>query len=456
MKGFNSREQLRKLYQMIPARMKDAVARGGPPIGGKVPLGYARELSIVDGKPVAKLVPDPVTGPLVAEAFKLFAEGASSRGVANFLISHGIPMLPANVRRVFQNTRYTGANVVGKKRVKKRRTGTSVTRMDPSTWTIFEGAHEPLVDRELFERVQARLVTGSITSTRTREQHPENPFPQGIIRCAKCNSNVEFHKSQKGNYVSYTFTCRRRRERGAAHDDIGCAGSISVERLRRKVLAHISYLMRGDTLRDMFASYKPKPNPEIRRLENVVKTAEKRRDKLLEAIENADGSTLTLVQQMERRVPEIEEAQRTVHLLRAVEPVTVDPASIRTDARSIAQSLLKMDNVKSRSLIGHVFSEIRVDFGAAAALRDAYRTLKASFRNKTDAEIFDARFKAAQIADKIQWTIGGDVTFAYTWGGPILTGAENLLNMAEGRLNEVTLGKPLPDDIVEAAAANLT
>jgi DNA invertase Pin-like site-specific DNA recombinase len=409
MAGFIARDQPRKLAQIIPGRMRAAVEKGEKGIGGTPPWGYVRENFFdAKGRPDSRLVIDPTKAPIMVEAFQLYADGASTKDVANFLEPYRGLMHPSTVSRMLRNPRYRGANVIGKKRSQKRGGIERSKYQPPETWTVFEGAHDPIVSDELFQRVQARLDGISARKQRTRTQPEENPIPPGILKCASCGSVVEFHVSKKPGYNTlYTYVCRRRRERGVKNDKIeGCEGSILVGEVRKQTLAHIARLLEGENLRDMIEKYQPPTNPELGRMEALVTASAKKRDRVLRAIEATDdpATSSVLYKSMEAAVKELRDAEHRLHALRAAAPPVRDLSTIRTDAYAIREALLAMDSRKLA--LGSLFSEIRLDFKRATIIRNAYRTLNAKKpkgKDRSNAAMAEARKRAAELADEAQW-----------------------------------------------------
>ncbi len=403
-----ARAFVRNLQQKTPTRMRDAVVAGKKGIGGVPPFGYV--FAWVDERTrETKIVPDPVTAPLVLRAFELYADGGSTRDVAAFLV-----LKPYNVTRLLRNPRYTGANVVGKTSKRKRGGIIKTTYLPASTWAKREGAHEPIVPRELFDRVQVRLEAVSAGKTRTRSQNDANPFPQGLLRCAQCGSVVELHKAA----TTYTFMCRRRRDLGAVRGDAACSGAVRVEYVTKEVLARVGYLLQGDRLRDALASYTPKTNPEIDRLENSLTKARSSSENLLRQIENARTPAAgdVYAARFDKTLADIKDTEHRLRALRAVESPRIDPAKIATDAWSIKNALAAMDIPTLRATLRSVFSSIRIDFAKGGALRDAFRTLEATKLRKPTAQVAEAKRRAAETVDSILWTSGpGPVQFVHTW-----------------------------------------
>ncbi len=109
-----------------------AVARGVPP-WPRVTPGYRRGQ---DGK----FAPDPATAPIVAEAFKMRAGGATIKEVRTFLNGHGIGLTFGGVRLLLSSKVVLGEIHFG-------------DLVNPE-------AHEPIVDRETWQRVQKMVLPG--------------------------------------------------------------------------------------------------------------------------------------------------------------------------------------------------------------------------------------------------------------------------------------------------------
>jgi site-specific DNA recombinase len=95
------------------------------------PLGYTR----VD----KTLVPDPLIGPVMAEAFKRYADDVPiSRITAYVSAARGVPMQHGNLKKNFRNPAYLGFVI--------------------DAGEILPGVHVPLVEQDVWDRVQARLA----------------------------------------------------------------------------------------------------------------------------------------------------------------------------------------------------------------------------------------------------------------------------------------------------------
>ena len=170
--------------------LRQKVRRGERP--GLAPVGYIND---VRTKTVAV---DKRRAPLVVEAFELYAEGASRlEDIAAFLASKGVTTSSGKhfpkdqVKRMLLNPFYYGHfRYAGE---------------------IHEGKHAPILDKRLFDRVQAVL---------THRGRPQKgaTAPQvlcGLLRCGVCDMAITAEKKIKhqknGNVHEYVYyRCTRK------------------------------------------------------------------------------------------------------------------------------------------------------------------------------------------------------------------------------------------------------
>lgn len=73
---------------------------------------------------------------------------------------------------------------------------------DPENMSIFLNVHEPIIDRETFEKLQV-LTEG--TRKKPTCYDPPNMF-SGILKCADCGNNLHYHFNQRNHDIKY-FNC---------------------------------------------------------------------------------------------------------------------------------------------------------------------------------------------------------------------------------------------------------
>jgi DNA invertase Pin-like site-specific DNA recombinase len=177
---------------------------------GTTPTGYTRDEQ-------GRMVIDPVSGPAIRRAFERRASGMSWAKIARQLDEElpradGRRWRATTVRSILDSPAYLG-------RLERRVAGELI---------VVEGAHEPLVDRGLFEAVQTPAgVKGP--------KHRETPaLLAGLVRCAACESSLTRggeRKVRNGKVHVYDYyICALRCERTAR---------VSTAALNRYVLGQV-------------------------------------------------------------------------------------------------------------------------------------------------------------------------------------------------------------------------
>jgi len=204
----NLKEEIRK---GIDGRLRAGL------ITWSAPLGYQN-----NGKGKTKTI-CPIKGPLVQEAFSLYASGRFSlhtlseellkRGLRN---QRGGRLTVGSLAHILNNPFY-----IGLIRHRKNR-------------AIHSGVHEPLISKVLFDRVGERL------QGKTGQKVKKHSFLyRRMFRCAHCNHFL-IPERQKGHtyYRCHTEECSRPSVREEAIEEavIAALGSLHIGEERRKVL----------------------------------------------------------------------------------------------------------------------------------------------------------------------------------------------------------------------------
>lgn len=176
---------IRNHRQVVKMGFEGRLKQGLYPL--PAPRGY---LDRGKGKPKAV---DPVLGPLVRQAFDLYASGGhtfhtlreemAARGLRG---RTGKPLSLDAVSVMLRNPFYVGL-------IRIERTGQT-----------FDGVHEPLVPKAVFDRVQA-IIGGRVFARPQKHAH----IFRRMIRCAVCGYAL-IAEVQKGHtyYRCHTKTCR--------------------------------------------------------------------------------------------------------------------------------------------------------------------------------------------------------------------------------------------------------
>ncbi len=133
------------------------------------------------------IVVDPAMAPLVRKAFELYATGnyalseiRSRMSEVGFVTPRGRNFAVSNYQKIFRNPIYYG-----------------VLR---SNGELFEGKHEPIISKRLFDEVQA------VTERKSKSKSPGlKPFLyRGLFRCGECGCIVTTETQKGHNYLRCT------------------------------------------------------------------------------------------------------------------------------------------------------------------------------------------------------------------------------------------------------------
>ena len=201
-------------------------------VGARPPYGYRK-----DPEDCHHLLINEDTAPIVRQIFQWAADSVSLDVIVRRLNEAGV-LTPGyylasiglitserlmgsgkwqtwTVRKILADQVYTGDMVQGK-------TSTAAHKQSlvkPEDWIVVKGTHEPLVSRELFDRVQAAR---SQASRREKAQSEKVPYTENILRgkifCGCCGRSLHRQRAH-GRYV-YHCIANDRIGRGA------CAGKV--------------------------------------------------------------------------------------------------------------------------------------------------------------------------------------------------------------------------------------
>ena len=168
-------------------------------------------------------IPNPETAPVVKEIFADFLDGKGLVTIARELNENGYRTRRGNK---FENrtVRYMLKNPVYIGKIRWTPTGKANHRKDCKDTLIIDGTHEPIISREIFDKVQTKLSKGSVKYM--RENPAKEPFMlQGLVRCSDCGATL----CMSANYTSlqcYAY----------AHGKCNVSHSISLKKINALVI----------------------------------------------------------------------------------------------------------------------------------------------------------------------------------------------------------------------------
>lgn len=174
--------------EMTADRIRDKIEsskRLGLWTGGTIPYGY----KIVKNH----LIPNPATKDNVRHIFRMFLETGSKTLVCRKLAEEGILRFPAkgthwrvgHLNAVLRNRVYIGEIRAGDK--------------------SYPGVHEAILDKGLWEKVQAKLSDRTVSHRRGLHISEKAPL-SGLVKCGTCGSPMTYNwTSKKHNRVLYGY-----------------------------------------------------------------------------------------------------------------------------------------------------------------------------------------------------------------------------------------------------------
>ena len=168
--------------------------RKGQFIGGKPMYGYKMHPTEKN-----KIIIDEEVAPIVRRIFAMALSGVSCRQIATTLNEEGV-LTPAvycgwnmgrkgpyaglwsseRISEMLQNETYIG-NMVQGRTVKISYKSKKCLRQARENWVVVEGTHEPLIDAEIFQKVQMLVNSRKRTKSRTYDF-----LLRGLIFCHEC------------------------------------------------------------------------------------------------------------------------------------------------------------------------------------------------------------------------------------------------------------------------------
>jgi hypothetical protein len=195
---------------------------------------------------------------------------------------------------------------------------------------IADGTHEPLIDRELWDRVQARMAEVKARwKYHGRPTYDRKHWLSGIVRCAACGSTLIWAKPcyfKCNNYV-------RGRCDHAQHIKADLLAEAVIERLRidaaRSTLPDLRLIRRQD-----------ETELQLRLLRQQLEVAERKSRRLLDAYLNGAEIPIAQFNSMQAAFrDEAEDVRRNISALESTRPAVDARALLHTELESVLSVL---------------------------------------------------------------------------------------------------------------------
>lgn len=290
----------RKACSSLAAKRKK-----GDYIGSYAPYGYQK-----DPENKNHLIVDPVTAPIVRQIYLWRAVGDGYGTITRKLNAQGIPS-PGRYRyeqgiitnnnkkgsallwnrhaltELLRNIAYIGHLAQGKCRASLH-AGIPVHQTDKSEWDIAYNTHEPIIDEELFQAVQAINEEQSAIYKANYGKYSHlpketNPYRKHLV-CADCGTQLKLVRfiARGGEKGYYSYVCPTFEE----HKELRCAcrKSIRSNLIDTAVLSALNAQLQlfsdsQKVLNKLLAKNeaimeKKRENPELKRLEKELSSKE--------------------------------------------------------------------------------------------------------------------------------------------------------------------------------------
>ena len=249
------------------------------------PYGYRKS---ADGR----MEPNPETAAVVQLIFQLAATGIGAAAVTRELFKRGIPTpgeykathgqqyhdvsrsrgrwSSSTVLRILEDERYIGSYVIGRRAVIEVG-GTRSRRKDRDKWFIIPDHHPAIVDKELFEKVQAVQRRFSLPTRKTRE------YPlKGKVYCGCCDHALSRIAQKRPFYMCRHSTadvnsrCRDvRADVAGLEEAVLLTGKKQLEVLKDQKQALFERYLLGQIELDTYKSEKAVYDAEILKVKNA-------------------------------------------------------------------------------------------------------------------------------------------------------------------------------------------
>ena len=227
----------RNLATEVTKGLSQKVAQGGTPM--RAPIGYLNvRKTDENGREIRTVEVDPERAPLIRWAFEHYAEGETSvTGLLRDLTARGLVTVPTPKRP---------SKPLGKNTLYKLLTNPYYAGVIRYMGVLHPGAHEPLIEPALFDRVQALLKARNAHATR-HVQHAHHL--KGLLHCGTCGSRMllDFATNPRGTTYAY-FVCS-----GRAAKKTGCTRRAVPVAVAERLVAdsYASITISDQTYRDL-------------------------------------------------------------------------------------------------------------------------------------------------------------------------------------------------------------
>ena len=370
--------------QFYSARLSEETRRGlkenvlaGYRGGSVAPYGYQRKrVEGPAGKPKTIIVPNSEQAPIARRIFEEYAGGqAGLKKIAYRLNEEAIPSArggtwdPSSIRSILKNEVYLGWGVLGKRRYfLGPEDRVSVAKPPRSEWIVNEKAHEPIIERRVWDAVQKQFERARCSQLGGRAKSRARYLLAGLLKCGNCGGNYLTYKTRKrdGSWW-YGYACGIRKRRGRA----ACDNMLEVphDPFNRRIVESIVKLIGEGNLLDNVATemsdkvrkISTESQSKIRAARRELRSVERRLDLCVDAVLN--GEFRQIKDKMTRLEVRREVLEKELAQLEASanhEQIEFTKEQIQAAQEAIVAELNQADQDALRPALAEIFDHIKI------------------------------------------------------------------------------------------------
>ncbi len=359
-------------------RSKKHLARKGYSTGGPPPFGLRRAEIQDNGCKRVKWEPDPKTAPIARKIFEMYAEGLGFKKLTAFLNEKGIttirglPWRSSSFSRMLRNEIYIGNVVYNKEEKRNGRYHGSFETKDPDEWVRLDGAVDPIVPVEIFNRVQIRLSE----SDKSKAQSQRSQYLLGgLIKCNVCGNHYHgftSRKKQNGKeYVWTSYVCSSRGSYAKKRDNINLDrddfDKLVVNKFFEKILSKANLKKKREKRAEEVKAMATEKKREIAALQREKEQVETALQKYYKAFEEGNLDPEKLSAQVEKHQGSIKELEFQISDMKAtilacqVEDNQFDDAILDIDFDKLREMFDTLPFAKRKELVNTFINKIVID-----------------------------------------------------------------------------------------------
>lgn len=194
----------RREYKIINKRLirgRNMSASEGRFMGSEPPYGYSIKKLVGQRGNTLEIVPEEAE--IVRMMFQMYDDGSGLTKIAKFLNLRKIPTrqgyrwTPSGVAKLLHNPVYYGA-IRWKYQILEKRIENGIIKRKRAfrdDYQVYEGMHEAIIDKELFDRIQGKTEAMIPVGAKKQCQNPLS----GLMYCAECGARVERTQDNRKN-----------------------------------------------------------------------------------------------------------------------------------------------------------------------------------------------------------------------------------------------------------------